>query len=259
VDGLLASKLVAAWLLPPALQVALGLLGLLLLARWRRLGVGLLALAVASLALLGLPAVGGALLASLERYPALDRAALRSAGAEAVVVLSSGRNEDAPEYGDDTVDAMTLERLRYGARVQRVTGLPLLLSGALVRDRDLSLAFLMKEALVDDFRVPVAWTEEESRNTWQNARYSGRILEREGIRRVLLVTHAWHMPRAVASFRGQGLDPVPAPTGFTGMPTGDAVSDWVPSSKGLRASYWALHEYLGLAWYRLRYGGSGAP
>lgn len=252
-DGLLLSKWLAAWLLPPALQVVLGLAGLVVMARRPRLGAGLMALALISLALLSLPGVGGALLASLERYPALDRGALIGSSAGAVVVLSSGRNEDAPEFGDDTVDALTLERLRYGVRVHRVTGLPLLVSGGVVRDRDLSLALLMKEALVDDFRVAVAWAEEESRNTWENALFSARILGREGVRRVLLVTHAWHMPRAVAAFRRAGLDPVPAPTGFAGMPTWDRLSDWVPSVAGLRASYFALHEYLGRGWYRLRY------
>ena len=113
----------------------------------------------------------------------------------------------------------------------------------------------MKEALVDDFRVPVVWTEEHSRTTWENAEYSKAILDREAIGRVYLVTHAWHMPRAVNAFKAVGLDPVPAPTGFasTSSTSEARLLLWLPSARALSDSALALHEHLGLLWYRLRH------
>ena len=54
----------------------------------------------------------------------------------------------------------------------------------------------MKQVLEREFQVPVTWVEETSRNTLENARGSFQVLGAAGIRRVYLVTHAWHMPRA---------------------------------------------------------------
>ena len=82
-----------------------------------------------------------------------------------------------------------------------------------------------------------------------------------GIRRVFLVTHAWHMPRALEVFEKAGVDAVPAPTGFVhkdpiragfGFEDRSTYGDWLPNAGALLKSYFALHEYLGRVWYRLR-------
>jgi uncharacterized SAM-binding protein YcdF (DUF218 family) len=253
-DGVGLVRLASDWVLPPALQILLALLGLALLGRARRLGVALLLAAVLSLAALSLPVASGALMAGLQAHPALTRAEARGAGAGAVVVLSAGRVEEAPEYGGvDVVDAVTLVRLRYGVRLHRATGLPLVVSGGAPGADAPPLAALMARVAVTEYGVEAVWPEPRSRNTWENARYSAELLAGQGVERVLLVTHAWHMPRAMACFRAQGLDPVPAPTAFVSAGWREA-SDWTPSAGALRTSYWALHEHLGLAWYRLRYG-----
>ena len=68
---------------------------------------------------------------------------------------------------------------------------------------------LMKQVLQREFQVPVAWIEDASRNTLENARASYQILDAAGIRRVYLVTHAWHMPRARLRIRISGLQSHP--------------------------------------------------
>jgi uncharacterized SAM-binding protein YcdF (DUF218 family) len=241
----LFNNLVAAVLLPP-------LNGLLLLALaglcWRRrprLGQALAGSGFVLLWLLSTPAVGDALLRTLEGEP-VDALALDQA--QAIVVLGGGRYRAAPEYGGDTVHSATLVRLRYAARLQRQTGLPLLVTGGRPDGGGTTEGRAMSDALMQDFGVPVRWVEEASDNTRENARLSAEILRREGITRVLLVTHAWHMPRALRSFTEAGLHALPAPTRFHREPLRPV--DWLPTR--YEESRWALHEWIGMAWYRLR-------
>src|SRR6056297_2241083 len=139
-DGFLLSKFVAAWLLPPG-GLILGLaLGLMLRRSWRRAGNLLVGLSLAALVALTSPPVAHLLMRSLDHYPPVTAAALEGHRAEAIVVLSGDRRRDAAEYGGDTVGSITLERLRYGVRLHRATGLPLLFSGGSVTgDDDFSL------------------------------------------------------------------------------------------------------------------------
>lgn len=251
---LTAVKAFGALLLPPGILILLALAGLLLLPRRRRAGAALLWTAVLALLLLSLPLTGRALLAGLERQvPALapgDPGLARRA--QAIVVLGGGRTWNAPELAGDTVNRYTLERLRYAAHLQRTTGLPLLVSGGTVFGEATPEAELMRRALARDFGVPVQWTETRARNTFENALYARAILAPAGIRSALVVTHAWHMPRVRWSFAQVGLEPVPAPLGFsTG---GGSWLALVPTAEGLGMSRRALRERLGLLWYRLRYG-----
>src|SRR3546814_14485454 len=86
-----------------------------------------------------------------------------------------------------------------------------------------------------DFGVEVRWTESESTSTWTNARLSAAKLRAAGIRRFYLVTHAWHMPRAMLAFAGTGLEAVPAPTCFASRSELGWV-DFLPSAAIGRAS-----------------------
>lgn len=255
--GFLLSKIVSPLLLPPGINLVLAVAGLLLARRRARAtGITLLVLSLASLYFLSIPIVGGAALHSLEVYPALEDQALKNTDAQAIVVLGGGRYAVAPEYGGDTVSRLTLERVRYAARLQRKTGLPLLTSGGQVLTKRKPEASLMREVLVDEFDVPVRWTEINSRNTAENARLSASLLARNDVKKVLLVTHAWHLPRAVAAFERAGIEVVPAPTAFNlsrGDDSAPWIFDWLPQAGALRASNWACHEYLGRLWYWLRY------
>lgn len=175
----------------------------------------------------------------------------RAADAQAIVVLGAGRIRNAPEYGmQDIPGPGALQRLRYAATLQRETGLPLLVTGGSPDGSSESEAAIMARVLEHDFSVPVKWQEELSNNTAENAQFSSRILRAAGIHRILLVTDAMHMPRAKRVFEQAGLDAVPAPTIFisAGPRTFD---DFLPN--GLRDASYALHEWLGLAWYSVRH------
>ena len=104
----------------------------------------------------------------------------------------------------------------------------------------------MREALEGEFGVAVRWTEDRSRNTHENAVRSAEILRAAGIHRVVLVAHAFDMPRAVAEFANEGIATVKAPTGIPARDL-EFPSMLVPGLAGLEGSYYAIYEILGLA------------
>jgi uncharacterized SAM-binding protein YcdF (DUF218 family) len=180
-----------------------------------------------------------------------------AANAQAIVVLAAGRYKNAPEYGGAEIpDYIALARLRYAAHLYRETGLPVLVSGGNGRP-DGSLkpkAQAMAAALTKDFAIPVRWVEPASATTAENAVFSAQMLKRDHVSRVLLVTDAMHMPRAVMAFKESGLDVVAAPTIFFGT-NALAWPDVLPDAESLRRCYYALYEWIGLGWYWMRYAG----
>lgn len=248
-----ATNAAATLLLPPLNLLLVAGFGLLLHRRWPRAGLTLVVGAVALLLVLSTNAGSLLLVAPLERLASPLMAADVPA-AQAIVVLGGGRLGAAPEYGGHDIPSLpTLARLRYAAHLQRASGLPLLVSGGSPDGAADSEAVLMARSLREDFAVPVRWLEQGSDNTAENARYAAQQLHGDGIRRILLVTDAMHMPRSQAIFARYGLQVVAAPTVFFSRPRLTPL-DFFPGGEGLRRSHYALHEWIGLLWYRLRYG-----
>lgn len=190
---------------------------------------------------LSLPVVGNALLADLETAPPISAQQLKDI--DAIVILGGGSYYDAPEYGGDTVSAASLERLRYGARLARDTQRPVLVTGGAPWG-GAPEAESMRRSLALDFGIDARWVEVESADTAENARLSAPLLHAEKMQRIALVSHAWHLPRAIPLFAATGLQVVPAPTGFT-TDTPGQLAQWLPSTQGLRNSSRAMHEMLG--------------
>ena len=249
-------KTVQTLLLPPGLMILLMLGGYFLARRLPRSGKIMLFTGFGLLVLASLPFVANMNLRLLEGDTALTAEELAQPSAEAIVILSGGRNLDAPEYGhSDTVSMHSLQRVRYGAWLQRHTRLPILVTGGKVFDSSRPAeAELMQQILTQEYQVPVKWIEIHSRNSWENAALSRVILKEAGINRIYLVTQAWHMPRARLAFEAVGLEVIPAPTGFVGGES-DAplILDFLPSAAALMTNYYVAHELMGLVWYKLRY------
>lgn len=238
----------AALVLPPSSLVLLALLGLWWSRRARRLGLALAAAALIGLLVLGTGVVAQALIRTLEVAPLADT---KATGAQAIVILAGGRSRGAPEWGGETVRAFTLQRVRYGARLARETGLPILVTGGKPGGGRHAEAELMRDLLRDEFGIAPRWVEAASDTTYDNARLTAAELLPAGIERVLLVTDAWHMPRARPVFERHGLRVMPAPTGYLGQAAFRPLH-LVPNAEGLRIAHIALREWLGIAWYRLR-------
>lgn len=249
----LVTNAVAAFLLPPLSLVLLALFGVWLASRRRMLGQTLIGLAAFLLLALSTQAGSRLLVGPLERT-SLPLADPLQSGAGAIVVLGGGRLYDAPEdAGRDQPSSATLIRLRHGARLARLTGLPVLVSGGAPDTVGESEAALMARVMHDDFGVTVKWLEQTSDNTAENAKHAVQQLSQEGIRRILLVTDAIHMPRAKRAFAAAGFDVVTAPTRFLGRRPIDSAS-FIPKATELEYSSYAIHEWIGMLWYRIRYG-----
>ena len=244
----LFKNLLGTLLLPPTNGLLLLLVAALF--RRRRWAFGLALIGGTLLFLQSLPIVASNLIAPLEARA--GGAFVSAQGAQAIVVLGSGLRRDALEYGGDTVNERSLVRLRYGATLARQLQLPVLIAGGVPPLASRAEADVMAAIAEREFGVAVRWRESESRDTADNARMSARILKAAGIRRVVLVTQAFHMPRARQLFESAGLEVIPAPTDFKGPGEGPLeVFDVLPQARAIQTSYYALHEWLGLAWMSL--------
>ena len=152
----------------------------------------------------------------------------------------------------DTLGPLSLERVAFAAAAYRRLHLPVVVSGGRVVGAHLSEAALMQAALQEDFAIPVARNEDRSRTTWENAVYTARLLQVEKLTTVVLVSQAWHLPRALWAFERAGLKPLPWPAPRTALQI-DALRDFMPSIAALHATFYALHEMIGALYYRLRH------
>ncbi len=179
--------------------------------------------------------------AKLETVPALTTQQLKDSRADAILVFLAGTRRHNPELnGADALSSLSLERLDYGLSIHRATGLPIVLSGGSVKGDTQPLADLGADWLQQRAGVTPVALDSASRDTWENARNSRELLEQRGLRRVILVTHAFHMPRALLSTRAAGIDAVAAPFAFFHTPAtfrqpGTRLNDWLPQPGGARS------------------------
>jgi uncharacterized SAM-binding protein YcdF (DUF218 family) len=224
-------------ILPPSGPLLLALLGLLLLKVRPRLARICLIAGLASLWLLSTPIVSDAISGLAELYPPLDLR--RAANAQAIVILGGGGQRAlAPEYQGPAADPFMLERLSYGAYLAKETGLPILVTGLSLEAR------AMHDSLRRNFGAQTRWIDDQAYDTFQNAQNTARILSAEGVRRIVLVTHATHMRRSVREFIDAGFDVVPAPVGILAVRE-FGVLQYVPNTEALLRSQMAIYELLG--------------
>lgn len=186
----------------------------------------------------------------------------------AIVILGGGRRKGAielPDYQFQDVSPATMERLRLGARLAKLTHMPILVTGGApdkTSDSDLSEAAVMQQVLEIELNVKVQWVEGQSNTTEENARYSKTLLKEAKIEKIYLVTHFWHMPRAKAIFEkefgkeldnqlGKEVEVIPVPTSFY-LKQQFTPLDFYPSNEGFQRTRYIWHELLGNLWYRLK-------
>ncbi len=247
-------KIIQTLLMPPALMIIIMLTGMILL-RWsQRYGKILIISGIVLLVASSLPVISDGLVSAMENIPALSKEQLKNTDAKAIVILGGGSYLGAPEYGGDTVSSASLERIRYGAYIDKQNHLPILVTGGRVLDYvKTAEATLMAKVLENDFHTPVKWREDQARNTWENAQYSHRMLAQEKINKIILVTHALHMPRAVMSFEAAGFEVIPAPLSFHSSGNHIRIFDLLPQAGAITSMHNMLHEIIGTFWYRLHY------
>ena len=248
-------------LMPPGVFFLLILLGWWARKRFPRLGTSAFVLGLGGLWLMSLPAVVQWSASLLEREPVLVEADWPNLAqrADAIVLLGAGREQNDPGWSNvDQPGRMALERLRYAARLARASGLPLAATGGLHYGQPPSEAALMADAMRRDYGLNIRWLEERSRTTWENAVFSADLLQPQGVRRVVLVTQAWHMPRARWSFEQAGFEVITAPMGYFSFGYERPLGGWLPEARAIWQSSMLLNEAIGLLAYPLAYGREAA-
>lgn len=243
-------------LLPPGLLVCLLLGGLLF---YRRLLGKLMAWSGLSLLyLLSTPAAEQWLGEQLETTPPVLPAQLIEANAEAILLLTAGLVDFNPELDDQPrPSARTLQRLDYAAHLHQQTGLPIIISGGSINATQTVLAEVAADWLQKRLKIEPLALETRSTTTWENAQYSAALLDELGVEKVAVVTHAFHMPRAMLAMQQHSINAIAAPFLFTNGNTPDAHQMkgpqlWRPSYDSLSRNHLAIHEFLGIFWYQLK-------
>jgi uncharacterized SAM-binding protein YcdF (DUF218 family) len=177
--------------------------------------------------------------------PALD-------GAGAIVVLAAGIRPPDLGVPEARLEENTYARCEYGAWLwKRSPQLPVLVCGGTTSYVTTPAAEVMRRAMIAA-GVPesLVWMEDRSRSTYENALFGAGFLRQKGIRRVVLVTEAYHMLRSERCFRKQGMDVIAAPCEFTTVASGP--SGLVPDGNAVLGNEAILHELVGLGWYKVK-------
>ena len=233
---ILLKSLARDLILPPAAPLVVAVLGLLLVRSRRKLGGALVVIGVGSLWLCATPVVADVLTRFAERYPPLDPS--KPVNAQAVVILGGGGERIAPEYAGPAIEGPMLDRVIYGAFLARRTALPVLVTGSPAE------AQAMSTTLSRDLGVSTRWVENQSGDTYENARFSARLLRAAGVHRIVLVTSSTHEWRAAHEFMAAGFEVVPAPVGGC-MPRAHGPDGFIPGPTALTRSHYALYELIG--------------
>ena len=243
--------------LPPVPLLLLMLLGARLILSRRGLGWLLVLLGAVGIWLSACTGVSEWLSrAVLHPPPALSKDAIARLKTEAkaqpgvtILVLGGGVDAQAPEYGGASLSRLSLERLRYGVWLARETGAPLAFTGGTgwASEGGTSEAEVAERIAAREFGLPLKWIETQSRDTRQNAIRSVALLRKSGTTRAVLVTHGWHMPRALRLFDEAAagtVEFVPASMGMADSSELPAL-DWIPSARGSEGGRHVLREMLG--------------
>lgn len=248
------SKVLGFFALPSDIAATLAAIGIVLLfTRFKRTGRGFATLGVALLVLAGLSPLGNALMLPLEdRFPPWDAAHGPPTG---IVVLGGAIGPDisaargTPDLNEsaERITAVAALARRYpAARIIYSGGSPrLVLTGGIEADY---AADLLESLGVPRARIE---TERRSRDTIENAAFSKALAQPKPGERWLLVTSAYHMPRAVGAFRRVGFLVEPYPVDWRTRGPIDLALPFESVTAGLRRTDTAVHEWVGLLAYWL--------
>ena len=236
---------------PLAIGLALLLVGLFW--AWRQPRRPGLAVAFAGVGFVVVCSTGAFATAFIGRLEAGYRP-VRSSGcerAQAIVILGGSIKARAPGDLEPRLHSGS-DRIWEAARLYHAHCAPLVFVSAggpaeVASDATESAA---ASEFLHDLGVPddAVQSEGRSRTTTENARLSRDHLFPVGVRRILLVTSAWHMRRAARDFERQGFTVIPAPADFRSLVSGTGIGRWLPGAEPLALSQLALKEYLGY-WY----------
>jgi uncharacterized SAM-binding protein YcdF (DUF218 family) len=248
------SKTLGFFAAPSNFLMAIGLLGVLLLCtRWRRLASWLIVTSLVLLAVAGFSPLGNVLILTLEqRFPACNPAGQPPAG----IVVLGGAIMPAVSAARGTVALNgAAERITVAVELaRRFPAARLIFSGgnaALLANDPPEAGFAVAEFAALGIARERITAEEQSRNTIENGAFSRLLADPKPGERWLLITSAFHMPRAMAAFRAAGFPVEACPVDWRTRGPQDAWRPFLSFTDGLRHTDYAAREWIGLLVYRL--------
>lgn len=254
------SHFLQLWFLPPGLFISIGAFGwiALVLGR-RRIAIFVFFVCFAALWLLSSAQFSQQGLNYFQnQFPLRDvqlEFSRDKTAPSALVVLSGGHNyvpELPPFYFPSE---STKRRLDYATYVHSIHSLPIIVSGGPLGKRELSEAALMKNYLEQHYKISPLLLEEKGTTTREEAQFMVPLLEKQKIKRIYLITDAWHMPRSMYAFqkalRGTSIEVIAAPMGFITAQSRSDNFEYLPSLKGLLLSSISIHEAVGMLAYHI--------
>lgn len=240
----IAKKIIGTLCLPLPIALILLLLGLLLLffshSKW--FSKTLIVLAAITLIVFSTPYVPNLMLATLEdQYPPLTTI---PKNINTIVVLGAGNGGYTHYPANDQLSSASLSRLIEGIRLQKLTqNSKIILSGGRVFGSPPDSTLMNNVATMLGVNPENIRVEPGSKDTYEEALYLKKII---GNNPFLLVTSAYHIPRAMALFEEEGMHPIAAPTQMLLGKNRYSLKNYFPNSIYLVYSDIAFHEYLGL-------------
>lgn len=238
------TKIITAMIMPPFNVLMLWLFALLCFGfKYKKLGYLSTFFGIAILYIFSIPYTSKTLNDSLITEDQLTLQDYRSA--QAIVLLGGGIRDSKELFGKLTTNQIAVERVRYAAFLQKETQLPLLITGSAANGT--SEAKIMADELAMFYQIPTKWLEEKAKTTKENALFSREMLEKEEIKRIVLVTNQWHMQRAKMLFEKQGFEVLPASVGSGATPEtyGINLMYFIPQAGAMHSNTQALKEWIG--------------
>lgn len=238
------TKIITAMIMPPFNVLMLWLFALLCFGfKYKKLGYLSTFFGIAILYIFSIPYTSKTLNDSLITEDKLTLQDYRSA--QAIVLLGGGIRDSKELFGKLTTNQIAVERVRYAAFLQKETQLPLLITGSAANGT--SEAKIMADELAMFYQIPTKWLEEKAKTTKENALFSREMLEKEEVKRIVLVTNQWHMQRAKMLFEKQGFEVLPASVGSGATPEtyGINLMYFIPQAGAMHSNTQALKEWIG--------------
>lgn len=175
---------------------------------------------------------------------------------DVIVLLGGGIIDGVPDFSGEGVPTNEmLARIVTAVRLQKKLNIPIIITGGKVYENASAEAPIVRRFLIDlGIEDTKLISEEKSRDTYENAAYTKRICEEYNFKQPILITSAYHMKRAVASFKKVGIDVTSYSANFYAFGHADySFYSFLPQSGSLLMTASAIHEYLGILFYRLIY------
>ncbi|MFZ5570923.1 MAG: YdcF family protein [Thermodesulfobacteriota bacterium] len=248
----IVKKIITAFVLPPGLIILALLIvgGRLIRKKQSRAAGGLVLFLGLLLWAASVSPVSDHLVRGLEEGQAIPR----QVGGDVIILLGGANIDEALDMtGKGFPGGDTLARMVTAVRLQRRLDIPVLIASGRVFPDRMAGALVVKRLMMD-LGVPAEriFLEEKSRDTLENAFYSIEICREHGWREPVLLTSSAHMKRSVMLFERYGLKTTPYPAYLVaGEPVVHRWRDYLPRADALAETAAALHEYLGIVYYRL--------